>query len=39
MKEINNYYFTDKIFKAIEAFSKKTNLKYYILMDNKPWKL
>ena len=39
MKEVNNYYFTDKVFKAIEAFSKKLNLKYYILMDNKPWKL
>jgi len=39
MKEVNNYYFTEKVFKAIEAFSKKLNLKYYILMDNKPWKL
>lgn len=39
MKEVNNYYFTDKVFKAIEAFSKKLNLKYCILMDNKPWKL
>ena len=39
MKEVNNYYFTDKIFKAIETFSKKLNLKYYILMDNEPWKL
>lgn len=39
MKEINNYYFTDKVFKAVEAFSKKLNLKYYVLMDNKVWKL
>lgn len=39
MKEINHYYFTDKVFKAIEAFSKKLNLKHYILMDDKPWKL
>ena len=39
MEEINNYYFTDKVFKAIEAFSKKLSLKYYILMDNKPWEL
>lgn len=39
MKEVNNYYFTDKVFKAVEAFSKKLNLKYCILMDDKPWKL
>lgn len=39
MKEVNNYYFTDKVFKAIEAFSKRLNLKYCILMDNKHWKL
>lgn len=39
MKEVNHYYFTDKVFKAIEAFSKKLNLKHYILMDDKPWKL
>ena len=39
MKEVNDYYFTHKVFKAIEAFSKKTNLKYCILMDNKHWKL
>lgn len=39
MKEVNHYYFTDKVFKAIKAFSKKLNLKHYILMDDKPWKL
>lgn len=39
IKEINNYYFTSKVFKAIEAFSKKMNLKYYILMDDEPWNL
>ena len=39
MKEVNNYYFTYKVFKAVEAFSKKLNLKHYILMDNKPWNL
>ena len=39
MKEVNDYYFTGKVFKAIEAFSKKLNLKHYIFMDNKPWKL
>lgn len=39
MKEVNDYYFTSKVFKAIEAFSNKLNLKYHILMDNKPWNL
>lgn len=39
MKEVNNYYFTYKVFKAIDAFSKKLNLKYIILMDNKIWNL
>ena len=39
IEEVNNYYFTDKVFKAIEAFSKKLNLKYNILMDNKIWSL
>ena len=39
MKEVNDYYFTAKVFKAIEAFSNKLNLKYNILMDDKPWNL
>lgn len=39
IKEVNEYYFTSKVFKAIEAFSKKMNLKYDILMDNKNWTL
>lgn len=39
MDEVNNYYFTDKVFKAIEAFSKKLNLEYFILIDNKIWTL
>lgn len=39
MEEVNRYYFTHKVFKAIEAFSKKLNLKHYILMDNKTWEL
>ena len=37
MPEIDNYYFTAKVFKAIEAFSNKLNLKYLVLMDNKTW--
>lgn len=39
MEEVNNYYFTAKVFKAIEAFSSRLNLKYNVLMDNKPWNL
>ena len=39
MEEVNNYYFTFKVFKAIEAFSKKLNLKYNILLDSKTWNL
>lgn len=38
-EEINNYYFTKKVFRAIEAFSNKLNLKFKILMDNKKWDL
>lgn len=39
MKEINNYYFTHKVFKSIESFTAKLNLKHHILMDNKVWNL
>jgi len=37
IKEVNDYYFTKKVFKAIEKFSKKTNLNWEVLMDNIPW--
>ena len=37
IKEVNNYYFTAKVFKAIEAFSKRINLEYRIIMDNEDW--
>lgn len=37
IREVNEYYFTSKVFRAIEAFSKKMDLKYCILMDNKTW--
>ena len=37
LKEVNEYYFTKKVFKAIESFSNKMNLKYKILIDNKTW--
>lgn len=39
IEEINEYYFTVKLFKAIEAFSKKLQLKYNILMNGKTWYL
>ncbi len=39
MKEVNDYYFTAKVFKAIEAFSNRLNLKYNVLIDNKSWNL
>lgn len=37
-KEFNDYYFTKKILKSIEAFSKKLNLRYEVSIDNKDWK-
>lgn len=37
--EVNNYYFTLKIFKAIDAFSKKVGLSYIVLLDGNEWVL
>lgn len=39
IKEANSFYFTPKIFKAVEAFSNKMHLNYEILMDDKIWSL
>lgn len=39
LEELNEYYFTKKVFKAIDVFSKKMNLEYRILMDNKTWNI
>ena len=39
IEEANNYYFTSKVFKAIESFSNKLNLKYKILLDNESWSI
>ena len=39
LKEINEYYFTKKIFKGISYFSNKLNLKYIVLMDNNKWSI
>lgn len=35
INEFNDYYFTKKVFKAIESFSNKLNLEYEILIDNR----
>ena len=39
LEEVNNYYFTLKVFKAIESFTKQININYKILMDNKEWSI
>ena len=38
IKEVNEYYFTKKIFKSLNAFSKKMGLEYTVLLDNRKWK-
>ena len=38
IKELNNFYFIDKVFKAINSFSKKINKKAIIKLNNKFWK-
>ena len=35
INEFNEYYFTKKVFKAIESFSNKLNLNYQVMIDNK----
>ena len=39
LDEINEYYFTKKVFKAINAFCNKINLDYKVLMDDKIWQV
>lgn len=39
LDEVNEFYFTKKVFKAIESFANKLELDYSILLDNKEWKL
>lgn len=38
-KELDEYYFTKKIFKAIDSFCNKVNKKYIIKMNYNEWKL
>ena len=37
--EVNSYYFTEKVFKAVAAFSNKLDLDYKILLDDKTWNI
>ena len=37
ISEANEYYFTKKVFNAINSFSTKMNLKPIVLLDNKVW--
>lgn len=37
LEELNNYYFTKKVFKAIIAFSKKLNLTAKVCVNDLPW--
>lgn len=37
LEELNNYYFTKKVFKAIQAFADKLNLSPKVMMNNKLW--
>ena len=39
LKEISDYYFTKKVFKAVESFAKIMKLKYRILIDNNVWNI
>lgn len=38
LEELNNYYFTKKVFKAIRAFSKKFALTPKVFVNGNPWK-
>ncbi len=37
LEELNNYYFTKKVFNAIQSFSKKFNLSPKVSINNKTW--
>ena len=38
-KELNEYYFTKKIFKAIDSFCNKVDKKYKIKLNNEEWNI
>ena len=39
MKEVNEYYFTKKVFNAIKSFSSKVGLTWKVLLDNDIWNI
>ncbi len=39
IKELNEYYFTKKVFNAIKSFSNKVGLTWKILLDNNVWNI
>lgn len=39
IKELNEFYFTKKVFNAIKSFSNKINLNYKVYIDNNEWSL
>lgn len=39
IKELNEFYFTKKVFNAIKSFSNKMNLNYKVYIDNNKWSL
>lgn len=39
MKEVNEYYFTKKVFNSIESFSNKAGLTWKVLLDNNLWSI
>ena len=39
MKEVNEYYFTKKVFNAIKSFSSKVGLTWKVLLDNNIWSI
>lgn len=39
LKELNEYYFTKKVFNAIKSFANKLGLKYKVLLDGEKWNI
>lgn len=37
VEELNDFYFTKKIFKAVRSFGDKFNFEYYITMNGDVW--
>lgn len=38
-KELNEYYFTKRVFNAIKSFANKLGLKYKVLLDGEKWNI